>query len=202
MPPETSRPDFAPDSAGQLPELDWQAFRYLAGEMSAAESQMFETRLADELATGDLSASEALVRMTQQLDVLAEAIPSSAALETRVAASQPLGRGRQAVRARWSILATTMAGLVVALGLWWSESSRPAASAEAVVSVWADLNEDEGANTDFVARVELSGGLDPAEDSVENPAAELAVPGWLLAAVSQDGSPENPADERSPRLED
>src|SRR5688572_8995992 len=108
MPLDISHPDFAPDSVGQLPELDWQAFRYLAGEMSVVESQTFETRLADELAVGDLSASEALARMMQRVDVLAKAVPSSAVVqETGSTSGRPLGRGRQAIRVRWSILATT-----------------------------------------------------------------------------------------------
>ena len=200
MPPEFSNLDSRDDSVGQLAELDWQAFRYLAGEMSDSESQTFESRLVDELAAGDLSTSEALARMTQRVDVLSEAVVAEQAVGSW---RQP---GRQARRARWSIVATTTAGLVAALGLWWSAPSRRTPNAEAVVSVWADLVEDARLRADLAgtAKLDVGGSLEATD---EQAADELSVPGWLLAAVSQPGSQEgsqgeSAGDDRSPRMED
>lgn len=44
----------------ELDNLEWQAFRYVAGEMTAEESQQFEQLLTD-----DLAACEAVARVTE-----------------------------------------------------------------------------------------------------------------------------------------
>lgn len=177
---------------------DWQAFLYLAGEMSAEESAAFELRLAQ-----DQSAREALARSVQFTGAVASAcrpvsVAVSAAMSQRswgrvvavcaaaalvlVAVSFGLFDGDRSDIAKPSVVTHRTAGKNVdGLVAFWNESGNKSSSRDAEY-----LDEGHLASADF----------DPNSLAYLD-ASDLSVPSWMLAAVAGDPQtklPNNPTE--------
>ena len=149
-------------------DLDWQAFLYVSGEMIDADLQAFEGRLAE-----DQSAREAVAQAVELLSKMTAGANSGNAIA--IANVQPVGG-----RTIFAAIATAAALVLVCFSL----TRRPLSEFDSepvreLVSLWsgsADLSED-WSETD----------LSPVAASEE--ADDLAIPGWMLAAVEP--SPDN-----------
>jgi hypothetical protein len=170
-------------------ELLLLAFRYLAGELSAAESEAFEARLAD-----DEPAQQALADVVQ----ISAALGTSASVgvskvsfsvaESTPAGGRPLTGGRT-VRRR-QIAAAALAGGTIACGvllLTGGGNSPPAGpgtaasevtprQARSMVALWNELQFEEPDRP--LADEQLSS---LTSDDEADPAL---VPDWMLAAVA------------------
>ncbi len=173
-------------------ELDWLAFRYVAGEMTADESVTFEARLADEQ-----HAREAVSRAVELTERLAAAAPAPAA---SVTLAQPIPPNvasiwrRSLLRAAQPLawMAAGAAAAVLILGLlgWPARppidsgpvtaqkagGQRPAADP----ALWARLQSGgDWATPDLERWLEDSTTLagNDREDALESP----DVPSWIFA---------------------
>jgi hypothetical protein len=164
-------------------ELDLLAFRYVAGELAAAEAAAFEVRLAD-----DQSAREAVSRAVAVAQRLVEAAPAAAPVvssktkrDVWMSLVRPLG---------WMVAGAAVALLAVTLGRapgplseGQPESRGPAVSphrpmADAVV--WARLHADQNwATADLERWAE-----EPATSTTEahDWSDSAGVPSWVLTA--------------------
>jgi anti-sigma-K factor RskA len=170
-------------------DLDWLAFRYVAGEMNPAEAAAFEGRLADEQ-----SVREAVCRAVALSDRLAAAMPvqmeASQASVPSLASNQSSWR-RSALRAAgWMSLgaAAALIGIVVARpGFLFrpgtngpANPARPVANAVVwarlqTASQWADEQDQR-----WLDEVELRAPMD-----VEDIEPAYPSPTWLHAIESQ-----------------
>lgn len=104
----------------KLEELDWLAFRYIAGELSASEADAFETRMAD-----DQQAREAVARAVGLAFTLAAAGPRTPEPCPADARTAEAGRhGRMARLAAW----LTVAAAACLAGVWAYQSFQGSAS--------------------------------------------------------------------------
>jgi hypothetical protein len=166
-------------------QLDWSAFCYLSGEMSPAETEQFEARLAD-----DQTARESLARMVELTQVLAAA-------ETQTVELAPAGEGRTTWRARFSWMA--IGGLAAALlamlwssaGLWNEPSGENAGISRvnnALASAWFETRRDLRDSSDIGPLHPISLAWNEAEEesASTNGADDLLVadaPSWMTAAL-------------------
>jgi hypothetical protein len=197
------RPACIPDD-----QLDWLAFRYIAGELTADDEELFEQRLAE-----DQTARDAVDQAVE----LQEAIR----LASSEAASDRGGDAARRIRRRVAWAAAAAASLALLFGLSWTAATAwhrsiarsprlaspqgdlPAAristhrnapasdfSANAEVArAWVALRRGEGdetriAETPTVESID-STELGPGEFGPTDVAdAECTVPNWMLTAVS------------------
>ena len=153
-------------------DLFWQAYRFHAGEMTPTEADVFEQRLAE-----DLAACEALSKAVR----VSEALAGSRKLSARVLPSRqkPFGRHRVAM------IAGLVASVLLMVGLLRFSSS------------WLPTLENESAGlptvgTLFVALPETV-SVEETEDAGEELAStEMDVPDWLVMAVGDESAPINP----------
>ncbi len=141
-------------------EIDWQAFLYVSGEMSPAEIEAFEDRLATEQ-----EAREAVAAAVELIGKLAASHPTS----TRGRPVSPTpNRGARSVAAAATIAASLLVG--------WSlvrhaqDPARPSGEeARELISFWSEA---------------WSPGENGAADAtVDDEDSESTVPSWMLAAV-------------------
>lgn len=166
-------------------DLDFQAFRYIAGEMADAERVAFEAALAAELALGELTLSEAVARAVE-LPLTVQAAEKHAAV---VATAQT----RRAWQTRLSWLASgVLAGAAVialaAPAMRWFAGDQAGAVADArtakLAEVWSET-------------APLSELIDAEEDDVVADGHEIRperVPSWMLAGLRGLADPETAAD--------
>ena len=170
--------------------LAWEAFRYAAGEMNAAEGEAFEQLLAD-----DQAAREALaeaVELTQAVHVSYEAEPAMP-----LAALQPGGR----YGAWWMGVALGSAAcLFIMLGVQQIQQSQrdivsnePAVETDvpekadgALAARWSEIRESQ---RDYQPWSEVALDDELSADnltpwSVEEESDQPAAPEWMMAAVS------------------
>jgi len=163
--------EHTPDS-----NLDWLAFQYAAGELQGAELQEFEKLLAtDERACTALSRAV----MLGQAVVQCEHSSSAVARPISPADSRSVARRRFLQQQIVAIAAVACSLLCVA---WWSlNTASPRTSNEAVTvaSLWINGADDEAIPESAVADHEVS-------EFDDEP-----VPGWLLAAVSEEQAGED-----------
>jgi len=162
-------------------DLDWQAFRYVAGEMSSDEAAVFERRLAD-----DQSAREAVADAVELAQALATLGPE-AREDTRPVPKARLGSGKRTWRRRavWTV-AGTAACVALIVTSWLYRGGETAQSTdlslEQLALLWSQIGEE----------------LDPreldewAEDFSDDPTDQDAdvPPSWMLAAVSESANAE------------
>jgi len=160
-------------------ELDWTAFRYIAGELSAAESGEFERRLAD-----DAEACEAVERAVK----LAWAIQAAGPVETPHGGNAGRPRRRRAVALAASLAACLLVAFLCHQFLVDheaapSDSGRTLSpSTDELAMVWnqtrIELDDDPGASWSW----------QPPEASdlpaFDEDARALSVPDWMLAAIA------------------
>jgi hypothetical protein len=166
-------------------ELDWLAFCYAAGELSSAETEQFEVRLAD-----DQAAREALARAVELTQIVAAAEAQSGEFIT------PAVRSGNEWNTRLSWMAIGgLASLLVAL-LWsgvvgptWTAAQRrfSAASQHELALAW-NMTRTEIANV-REAGLWLPGPA--ANEADDEPGNDLRIdemgvdesPSWMTAAV-------------------
>jgi hypothetical protein len=141
-------------------EIDWQAFLYVAGDMSPADAATFEDRLAC-----DQEAREAVAAAAELIGTLAASRPTA----TRGLPVLPTADCRTR---RVAAAATIAASLLVCWSLVRSPqgpSSPSGEEARQLISFWSEAwSPSENGSADATA---------DDEDS------EAAVPSWMLAAV-------------------
>jgi hypothetical protein len=182
-------------------QLDWSAFCYVSGDMSAAEAQEFELRLS-----GEQSAREALARAVELTQVVAAAESQCGDPVT------PAGRPTSSWTARLAWMAIGgLASLLIA-GLWSSaywvpdevaESPETIRAHRALASAWYETRRELFGATEL-------GPLHPISAAVAEPGEELfavvedaqdepllvETPSWMAAAVAglADEMEEDPED--------
>ena len=160
-------------------ELEWTAFRYIAGELSAAEASEFEEQLS-----ADQAACEAVARAVQLTEAVSGLAPSQLPMPTpRKPAAAPR-------RNSWAAIGVTAACVCLAIGaLVWERggSTGPALSQSDTSGADRLLNLWEVANPDPAAWVEE----DDFEAADED---DFSVPSWMLAAAEIDAGKFTPAE--------
>lgn len=183
----------------KLNELDWLAFLFVAGEMSDADSESFELRLA-----GDQAAREAVARQVE----LTQTIAAASVVEPLSETAQPVVAARQTAdwwsAAAW--LAAASAACLLGVSIYYatrpatrSHSDSPRDGDATVAGVDATLSpqlafawletRDElslvGDDADFSLPVTDENAEDSLNaDSFASDDEQLAAPDWMLAAVS------------------
>ena len=154
-------------------QRNWLAMQYVLGELSDSDSAAFEERLADDLATCEAVTSASRFVLT------ARAALSEPTIDFVAVAVAGASRGRVVAgssRGSWLAVAATTAALVLlCLCAIPSPKRTDVASldpaAAELVSLWrsgTSLGDDESDDLEELA----------------DPAGDVAVPGWMLAAVS------------------
>lgn len=141
-------------------EIDWQAFLYVSGDMTSADAEAFEDRLAT-----DQEAREGVAAAVELLDRLAASRPTST--DGLPALPTPDRSAR-----RFAAAATIAASLLVcwSLGRNPQGPARPSGEeARQLISFWSEAW-SPGEN----------GAADAAADDEDS---EVTVPSWMLAAV-------------------
>lgn len=147
-------------------ELDWIAFRYVAGDMADGEAAAFEERLAT-----TQPAREAVARAAELTQVVARA-------------ERPRPRRVWRHVAGWAAAAAALG-----VGVWLVRPSDPPTQTASLdraslAELWARVQlSDEGGQQWLEDRLALIGDDEP----------DLFVPGWLLEAVS--GGDDKPDDD-------
>ena len=169
-------------------ELEWTAFCYASGELSPAEAEQFETRLADEQ-----EAREALARAVE-LTQLAAAAESSCGELVAPAVSK---RTSWTTRLSWMaigglaslVLAMVWSGGLSRLGFG-PENSRITGENDALASAWSDTRGVLRDSTEIGPLHPLAAANSEADDDqpavAEISADELAVadaPTWMTIAI-------------------
>ncbi len=150
-------------------ELDWLAFRYVVGELHGTELEMFE-----KLSSTDDRFCTAVVEAVLLVEGVVQV--EQRQIEPCVPVSQHIAHrpGRRLA----AVAACCVAGLAVAIG-WLSFVEKPAdkqaiETASSVAALWVQ-GADEETNESAVS-------VNPDVIDLED---EDAVPGWLLAAVTE-----------------
>ena len=162
--------------AGELAEIDWLAFAYVAGELDGRELEEWTSRLAD----GDVEACEAVaaaVELVQSMSNFPSVAPD--------AVPEHLS-GRDS-RRRFVAAAALCLSLVVVLS--WQSSHQPAgelAGDGTVVSAAVDDDVLLSSWADGTAAEEVEGVEESTVMGGEPLVAEtdLVVPEWMLVAVA------------------
>ena len=149
------------------PNLAWEAFLYVTGELDEAATLAFEERLLD-----DQEARDAVTRSVELIQVVRQTPP----------AAQPRRRHRRTL-ALTALLALA-AATVVAVGLWFrpttSDGSRDQNSSS-IALAWSDVR--EGAGHPLVD-AGLTDGVEASGSEVEvEIAAPASPPSWMLSAA-------------------
>lgn len=203
-----------PDGTETPLDPEWDAFRYVAGEMTPDEHAAFETRLAD-----DVAAAEAVVEAVR----LSQAIAAAGSRPVRRTAAPAVARSRRG----WLVagVACSLLGAFALGGRFAREQAAPpapvappVAATDVPTSGPVDLHSDIGALLDLwvtsdalpargIGRSDDVDGdaddLDGIVAAVGEPRdlarAPLDVPGWMLAAV-EEGTPRR--EDRGAQVED
>jgi hypothetical protein len=156
-------------------DLDLLAFRYIAGELTPAESEPFEQRLAD-----DQAAREAVARAVDLAQAVASAPADTVPLPTTH--HSPLTTHTAAAHRRLRPVRWIAAAAAVVLGLLGIQFFKGPSDQTTLAKVWASLRlgqdvQDvvETPNLDLIAESEES-AIDDEDD--------LTVPGWMMEAVA------------------
>jgi hypothetical protein len=152
--------------------LNWLALQYVLGELSESDRSTFELRLAD-----DLQACEAVVaatRLAMTLQAATSIVAPAAVMPVR----------SKSLTGAWLAIGMTSAAMALScLLVFRTPTPATPSSAAQLVSLWhaeadaGDEDSDDG-------------------DDLMDAAGDVAVPGWMLAAVSLE-SPrsDEPADD-------
>jgi hypothetical protein len=164
-------------------ELEWLAFRYVAGELTHEEESRFETRLA-----GDQAAREAVeraVELKESLFIVAtERMPARAWRE---------GLSKQTVLALAAVVA---ACLLIALGSWFGPAGDDAgaivdqapptddSSATALALAWAEVHgRPASIETNEAPAAPHSDWIAAEAEGTDIPSGDMELPLWLLRAA-------------------
>jgi hypothetical protein len=159
----------------QSDDLAWQAFCYVAGELSGVDLANFETLLAENQAAREAVAS---------------AVELSQATVLALGSQPPTLARRRFTVARWAWLATGVAACVVAaLGIvQFSQQPSPTASgkADALAARWSEVRQEQASQYPWEESIDVAAASDWALSLAEledRDAPAIATPDWMLAAV-------------------
>lgn len=161
-------------------ELEWRAFLYVSGEMSAEEHDAFEDRLAID--------QEAREAVAQAVDLIGQVAVVQLVPVTEQK-SPPARRTARVLGIIASIAAALLVGLVLSIGLknrtQQTERARlEPQHTEELISLYVASPipdaEDHGSPADGPATSQ------PEEQMHDGDESELQVPSWLIAAVDLD----------------
>jgi hypothetical protein len=169
-------------------QLEWAAFCYLSGEMSPAEAEQFESRLADEQ-----EAREALARAVELTQVVAAVESNCGDLVA------PAGDKKSTWGSRFSWMAIGGLAALVLVMVWSGglsnlglgpENAGISSENDALASAWSATRKELGEASDVGPLHPLTAAnLDSDDDQPpvsELPADELVVadaPSWMTVAI-------------------
>jgi hypothetical protein len=175
-------------------ELEWTAFCYVSGELSPAEAEQFEVRLAD-----DQEAREALARAVELTQVVAAAESRCGEVVTAGGHSPPYAVRKSATwmtRLSWMAIGG-LAALVLAMV--WSGglsrfgfgpgNARTSSENDALASAWSAARKEMSETSEIGPLHPLTASNSDADDDSagsELSADELAVadaPAWMTIAI-------------------
>lgn len=166
-------------------DLQWLAFCYAAGELSASQVEEFEERLAhDQQAREAVAQVVVLWDAAQVVRVVAPAPMPAPVAEPGV--SGVARRRRWEVAAGWAAVALAVACAVLAVQ-WRDDTEMQLADAGRLVDLWAHEEFASEMLPASLAHLPTEAVLGDTFDAVERPhddEAVFAVPDWMLAAVS------------------
>jgi anti-sigma factor RsiW len=194
------------ESSGVDGALNWLAMQYVLDELSDADRVAFELRLADDLVACEAVAEASRMNLTLHA-ALAESTSSDSGGKNdrvnRVVAPTP--------RRSWLAVGTAMisvACLFMAIAYWPHESADPGVSQAEPSGQSAGDRSGVNRSAGIRSAVELvsmwrdgmqvaESNLEDAEADLHEPVSDVAVPDWLLAAVSleKNGVVEGPPEE-------
>ena len=161
-------------------ELDWLAFRYVAGELAPDEASDFEGRLAHDQAARD--AVSRAVELTNAIRAAETAEPASVS---------PVRRQR--LRMSLRLVACLSACALVAIVCHWllrdgesqpsDVSERPLTAAAQLAVVWSQARAEVADQQSDVRALLTVTDFGDSPVAAEGPAAP-AVPDWMLSAVA------------------
>jgi hypothetical protein len=172
------------NNSHELANLEWQAFRYVAGEMSLEESTQFERLLADGLA-----ACEAVTRVTELSLSVRTILENQSASPVRALPAQP------SRAARWGATVAAFAALSLLIAII-SAPNLSDSTEDGKVSV-ADRDRERSQSEQILSHW-MTPASNSGEDSIEElePLAEEAllvsfdleaeaaqIPDWMFDAV-------------------
>lgn len=161
-------------------ELDWQAFRYISGEMTPDEAAAFEDRLSEDQPARD--AVCAAVGLSQTI-LAAETLAVRADL---AAAPMPAcqAQAKWSLKARWFALGAAACWfLVIAIGAWRLPDAPQSVSAE-LAQAWSDQMGTIELPAETEATAQESFEVQSIEtDEPLDPVLAAEVPGWMVEAV-------------------
>jgi hypothetical protein len=172
-------------------ELDWLAFRYVAGELSEEEVASFEARLADDVAACEAVAAMSELSIGTQVALLSEKLEPARRVEypgsLTVRIRSWIAVGSTAVALGWLFLLLGNRSDRATVETSASVAQTEAQSAADLIARWSRSEETEFSDElPDITPLELS-----AADNSERP----DIPGWMIAAVSLE-STESPPDDR------
>ena len=182
-------------------QLEWSAFCYLAGELSQAEAEQFELRLAD-----DQEAREALARaveltqlvaaaQSQTEDLVAPALHKSTSWSTRLAWMAVGGLASLVLGTLWTGYQT---------GGWFADRDAGQVLTGGLAAAWSQTrielrNSDDIGPLHPISTVmsDPGDGLLAAADDLHEAPLMVETPSWMTAAVAgladeMDELPEDP----------
>ena len=158
-------------------ELDWLAFRYVADELSSAERDEFELRLAtDQSAREAVAAAVELLANVHRAEVTV--IAETAAVSNPVVhqAGRPVLRTSGRRGGAW-VVATAVAlvaAVLLAPQAWFGSSSEEQRDRQELATLWTESSAEPNDSWSEDSSDEVAGEDDD----------EALVPGWMLAALS------------------
>lgn len=171
-------------------DLEWLAFRYAAGELQAAELDQFEQLLAtDERACMAVAQAVMLGQAVMQIEQLSDKPRHNERGQVeygQVEHSVTIALPAKARSTRRSAIAAACCAAGVALAAGWPSFTTPASkqsveTASTVAALWVHGADDEQASETIL----------PASPEPVDLEDEDAVPGWLLAAVTEQQNAED-----------
>lgn len=184
------------DEPSRLSDFDWDAFRYVAGEMSADEVCAFEQILSD-----NVDACAAVAQATQ-LSLAARTVMD----DQSQTGLQPRGIAEGRPATRWTAAVVAFAAMSLMLALLYLPDSTPK-TVDRTESSAAELNDLQAA-AELISR--WSSSPVPATEEIvsdvpdtfsgaqEAAAGAEIVPSWLMAAVSLETAPAEEMMDESP----
>ena len=158
-------------------ELTWLAFRYVAGELSAAEAELFEEQLAT-----DQTAREAVATSVELYHAVAAAEATVPAAPLTIAAK---ARNTWSQRLVWLATGASAAAILVvaswnATDLWSPVPTKPSVSPD-LVNAWTAVQADLAlASDEAVADEPARPALADIDEELSLP---METPSWMTAAV-------------------
>lgn len=166
-------------------ELTFQAFRYISEEMTSDEREQFEELLA--------ASQEA----REEVAVAVELSQAVALAQSHHELARPTAWATWSNRVRWMLVGTAACLAVVGMSKLLEPSGesiaeRPSAAAQSLAVAWLDsqdltdeaISSEDETDQDATATEPTVDDLTASEEVVV--AEDVAVPGWLLAAVSSE----------------